>query len=112
MVVINLISIDELQNLLAKKEFNPYISIDNPDKVLLHLIEELGELARGLRKKDLTNAEEELGDVQILLCFFAESIGESLESCTLDKLRKNLRTKRFIPTGKALEKLEKLLLYE
>jgi NTP pyrophosphatase (non-canonical NTP hydrolase) len=102
------LTIEELQNLLKNKDFNPYISIDNPELVLLHLIEEIGELARALRKKDLRNKEEELGDCMILLCFFAESIGESLEYCTLEKIRKNIITKRFIPSEKKFLELKGL----
>lgn len=102
------ITIEELQNLLSKKEFNPYISISNPNKVLLHLIEEIGELARALRKHDLTNSNEELGDCMILLCFFAESIGESLECATLEKIRKNIKTGRFQPDKATLEGLGEL----
>jgi NTP pyrophosphatase (non-canonical NTP hydrolase) len=63
-----MISIGELQNLLSNKEFNPYINIDNPDKVLLHLLEELGEAIHSYRKYE-QNLHYELGDIMILLCF-------------------------------------------
>ena len=105
-----MISILELQNLLTIKEFNPYIDIYNSDKVLLHLIEEIGELVRSYRKNGIYSKEfnNELGDCQILLCFFASSTHTNLEGVTLEKLRFNCETKRFKPSKDKLLELEKL----
>lgn len=103
-----MISIEELQKLLAHKEFNPYLNVDNQDKVLLHLIEEIGELVRVYRKHGIYSDEfnDELGDCQILLLFFSISTHTSLEGVTLNKIRKNINTKRFIPTKEKLKELE------
>lgn len=104
------ISIGELQALLINRDFNPYIDIDKPDKVLLHLIEELGELIKAYRKNGIMSNifNDELGDCQILLCFFASSTYTDLEYCTLKKLRDNINTKRFLPSEKKLKELEPL----
>lgn len=104
------ISLGELQNLLCKKEFNPYIHIDNSDKVLIHLFEELGELVRAYRKYGINSIQfnEELGDCQILLLFFAISTYTDLENVTLDKIRKNINSERFKPTKEELDRIKPL----
>lgn len=104
------VSLEELQNLLAKKEFNPYIDIDNSDKVLIHLFEELGELAKAYRKFGIYSNEfnEELGDCQILLLFFALSTYTNLENVTLNKIRKNITTRRFKPSQEELKRIKPL----
>lgn len=105
-----MIGIRGLQLLLVKKEFNPYIDIDNSDKVLLHLVEEIGELIKSYRKNGIYSESfnEELGDCMILLCFFASSTHTDLEGVTLNKLRKNINLGKFKPSEKILKELESL----
>lgn len=102
-----MISIRELQNLLVNKEFNPYIDIDNTDKVLLHLVEEIGELLRTYRKAGrlCTDFEDELGDCMILLLFVANSTKTDLQNVTIEKIRKNIKRNKFKPTKEKLESL-------
>lgn len=94
-----MITLRKLQNLLTNKAFNPYINIDNPDKVLLHLIEEIGEVVSAYRK-NYSNLKKELGDVVILLCFFAESVKIDLEHETLTKISENIDKGKFKPNKK------------
>lgn len=102
--------IRELQNLLNNRDFNPYIDISNSDRVLIHLIEEIGELVKIHRKgihnnENIKNMSFELGDVLILLVFYASSKNFDLEQSLINKLRYNIQTKRFIPTEKEMVKL-------
>jgi len=89
------LSIKELQKLL-KDGVNPYISFKDAKDVFVHLVEEVGELGRAMRKEnDKTRVEEELGDVQILLCFMALSVDVDLEDATIRKIIKNIRDEKF-----------------
>ena len=103
-----MITLLELQNLLCKKEFNPYINIENQDKVLLHLVEEIGELVKSYRKNGIYSQQfnEELGDCQILLLFFAISTHTNLQGVTIDKIRDNISKGKFQPNEVALEGLK------
>lgn len=105
-----IISLEELQNLLSNKNFNPYIDVSNIDKVLLHLIEEIGELVKVYRKEGIYSDKfnMELGDCQILLLFFAISTHINLEAITLDKIRMNIADKKFQPTKEKLQELRGL----
>jgi NTP pyrophosphatase (non-canonical NTP hydrolase) len=100
--------IRKFQDALADKKLNPYIDISNPDKVLIHFVEEVGEFAKayrrggfseGLRGSEATEAKvqmsEELGDIMILLAFLAESVDVDLQQAVLDKLRANIENKKF-----------------
>jgi NTP pyrophosphatase (non-canonical NTP hydrolase) len=87
--------IRKFQNALADKKLNPYIDISNPDKVLIHFIEEVGEFAKAYRRDNIENMSEELGDIMILLAFLAESVDVDLQQAVLDKLRANIENKKF-----------------
>lgn len=102
-----MISIRELQSILVRKEFNPYLNLKNTDRVLIHLCEEIGELAKAYRKYGLYSDEfnDELGDCQILLLFFASSTNTDLESVTLIKIRKNIKEGKFKPDNATPEGL-------
>ena len=95
----------KLQELLNNKAFNPYINVSDSKKVFIHLIEEVGELARAFRNGQRLEMRRELGDVQILLLFFAESIGLELNKETLYKIRENILNGKFRPK----EDFEKIL---
>lgn len=47
--------------------------------VMLHLVEELGEVARSIRREDLGRQREELGDVLTWVASLATVLGVSLE---------------------------------
>jgi NTP pyrophosphatase (non-canonical NTP hydrolase) len=74
---------------------HPYVPLSEPDKVLLHLVEEVGELARENRRvgssfeggKD--NLANELADVVIMSALYAISIGVDLEDAVVRKLEQN-----------------------
>jgi NTP pyrophosphatase (non-canonical NTP hydrolase) len=87
--------IRKFQDALADRKLNPYIDISNPDKVLIHFIEEVGEFAKAYRRDNLEEMSEELGDILILLAFLAESVDVDLQQAVLDKLRANIENKKF-----------------
>jgi NTP pyrophosphatase (non-canonical NTP hydrolase) len=88
-------NIKELQQTLTKGE-NPYIDIDNPQAVLLHYVEEVGELIRSLRKnKPIEEVKKELGDNMIMLLFVAASLKLDLEECTQLKIQDNINKGKF-----------------
>lgn len=103
-----MVTLREIQNLLMNKEFNPYIDIEDTDKVLIHLVEEIGELARSHRKRIISEVLKEIGDCQILLLFYAESVGLDLETATLQKIKDNIQKGKFIPTKECLDKIKPL----
>lgn len=97
-------NIRKLQDALSDKELNPYIDISNPDKVLIHFVEEVGEFVKEYRKCNFSEGftsgaskkfSEELGDIMILLAFLAESVDVDLQQAVLDKLRANIENKKF-----------------
>lgn len=102
-----MISLREIQKLLVHKAFNPYIDIKNSDKVLIHLVEEIGEICKAHRliNLDKKKLKEELGDTVILLCFYAESVKIDLEHETLMKIKDNIEKGKFEPNKKFLKSL-------
>lgn len=100
--------IDKLQQNLENGK-NPYIDVTNQKDLVLHLVEETGELVKAFRhfrgvvvepyfSQALGKVAEELGDVLILLCFTASGFGISLEDATLQKIKKNIREGKFKPS--------------
>jgi len=94
--------IREIQNLLTNKGFNPYIDITNPDRVLIHLLEESGEITKVHRKLIFNNEhskiiemKKEIGDLFILLCFYASSVHVDLQSAIFDKITENIQKGKF-----------------
>jgi len=79
---------------------NPYIDISNLMSVLLHYVEETGELIKTIRKNGVNCplVAKELGDCQILLCFVASSISIDLQEATLNKIQENIREGKFKPS--------------
>jgi NTP pyrophosphatase (non-canonical NTP hydrolase) len=89
------IGILELQNLLVKKEFLPNFdfSKEGRTEVLLHLLEEIGELIKVYRREGITTEKfnDEIGDCQLLLLYFSIVSSTNLEFVTLNKLKKNMK---------------------
>lgn len=87
----------ELQRCLGSGQ-NPYIDVIQYNKVLLHYVEEVGELIKALRKRQpKEEIERELGDNMILLCFVAESLQLDLDECTRRKIAENIEKGKFKP---------------
>jgi len=87
----------ELQRCLGSGQ-NPYIDIQDPKTVLLHYVEEVGELIHKLRKdRPITEIKNELGDNMILLCFVAEALQLDLDECTRKKIAENIAKGKFKP---------------
>ena len=53
----------------------------DPNKQMLKLIEEVGELAEGLAKDNVELIIDAIGDVQVVLVILAEQLGLSVEDC-------------------------------
>ncbi len=51
------------------------------DKQFLKLIEEVGELAAGLARKDKVKIMDGIGDAVVVLTIMAEQLGFSIEAC-------------------------------
>jgi NTP pyrophosphatase (non-canonical NTP hydrolase) len=67
----------------------------NKEITLLHLIEEIGEIAREINKPKMRNKEtdsknlkDEIGDVLILLTKLADNYNVSIEDAIKDKINK------------------------
>jgi NTP pyrophosphatase (non-canonical NTP hydrolase) len=97
----------EIQNLLTNRAFNPYINIVNSQAVLLHLTEEVGEAIKAYRKNEREKLKTEIGDIQILLCFFASSVKVDLEHETLLKINDNINKGKFLPNKDELKSFGK-----
>lgn len=88
----------DIQKLLVNKAFNPYIDIYNSGKVLIHLVEEIGEVCKAYREPfNDALLKRELGDCVIMLLFLASSLGFDLEECTLEKIKENIDKGKFKP---------------
>src|SRR5699024_3048570 len=57
------------------------LDTDDPNKQMLKLIEEVGELAEGLAKDNVELIIDAIGDVQVVLVILAEQLGLSVEDC-------------------------------
>ena len=89
------LTLSELQKLLISG-FNPYIDIKDSNKVLLHFIEEVGELVKAARYPGLKGKiADEVGDVVILLSFYCSSIGIDLSDAVSSKIKKNIECGKF-----------------
>src|SRR5690625_4689883 len=53
----------------------------DPNKQMLKLVEELGELAEGMAKDKPEMVEDSIGDIYVVLTILSMQLGISLESC-------------------------------
>ncbi len=53
-----------------------------PEAQMVKLVEELGELARGLCRKDDALIKDSIGDVSVVLIIIAMQLGVDVEGCT------------------------------
>ena len=77
------------QEILAEGK-HTYIDPDNIEKLLKHLQEEVDEFKESRKP-------EEAADIIILLSMCANKMGIDLEEATWEKLRFNIKDKRFTP---------------
>src|SRR5699024_4237358 len=76
--------IEKMNNLLMKtKAWAKVRNLDtaDPNKQMLKLIEEVGELAEGLAKDNVELIIDAIGDVQVVLVILSEQLGLSIEDC-------------------------------
>ena len=57
------------------------VSGSTTDKQFMKLIEEVGELAAGLARKDDVKIMDGIGDAVVVLTILAEQLGFSIEAC-------------------------------
>lgn len=53
----------------------------NPEKQMVKLVEEIGELAAGLARGNKAKAIDSIGDAVVVLTILAEQIGINIEEC-------------------------------
>lgn len=73
-----------MDNLLMKtKAWAKVRNLDtaDPNKQMLKLMEEMGELAEGMAKDNVELIIDAIGDVQVVLVILAEQLGLSVEDC-------------------------------
>ena len=76
--------IEKMDNLLIKtKAWAKVRNLDtaDPNKQMLKLFEEIGELAEGMAKDDLDLIVDAIGDVQVVMVILSEQLGLSIEDC-------------------------------
>ncbi len=91
-------SLSELQNYVQSMNIERGFNTEDPSKKLVLLVEEIGELARAIRKvagikftetTHTANLKEELGDVQIVLLGLANILKIDMLEAVRDKELKN-----------------------
>jgi len=77
--------IKDLEKRIADRYDRRYGKLD-PIRLLAKLLEEAGELSRAILREDYINAEEEIGDVIIVLSSIARYIESDLITATTMKI--------------------------
>ena len=94
-------TIVQLQRLLSEHGRNLCFNVQRPDKIFIHLIEEVGELARemkfisSLQKSGIEKFSKDIADVVILSCFLASSVGINLEEAVRREIEENVKARKF-----------------
>lgn len=97
-------TLTELQTYYKKKAKERGFSEESPKDVMLLLTEELGELARAVRKREglkidnktkIYEVEEEMADIFIYLLHLANQLGINLEEAFRKKEEENEKRKWF-----------------
>jgi NTP pyrophosphatase (non-canonical NTP hydrolase) len=92
------ITLEALQNYIHRMIIDRGFEKETVDQTLILLMEELGELAKAVRKESgmkfsettrRTELEEELADVQIVLLVLADKLGMDMRTAVAAKERKN-----------------------
>ena len=92
------VTLRELQDYVWQANIDRGFNLEDPAKKLVMLMEEVGELAKAIRKQSgmkftattkKTDIEEELADVQIVLLGLASMVKVDLVKAVADKEAKN-----------------------
>lgn len=91
-------TLKELQDYIWQMNIDRGFNLDDPSKKFVMLTEEVGELAKAIRKTaglkftettKCTNLEEELADVQIVLLGLASMLKVDMTTAVSDKEKQN-----------------------
>lgn len=91
-------SLQEIQKYIWQKNIDRGFSEEAPEKKLVMLMEESGELAKAIRQSigmgfsdttKMTDIKEELADVQIILLGLASTMGIDMVEAVREKEEKN-----------------------
>jgi len=74
-------SIDELTSYIKQWAVDRNLHTANPDKQMLKLFEELGELAEGMAKDKPEQITDSIGDVYVVLTILSLQLGINIEDC-------------------------------
>jgi NTP pyrophosphatase (non-canonical NTP hydrolase) len=72
---------DDFKSIRAWAHARNLIQGSTTDKQFLKLIEEVGELAAGLARKDDVKIMDGIGDAVVVLTILAEQMGFTIEAC-------------------------------
>lgn len=98
MNIIDVDSLQEIQRYIWQKNVDRGFSEEPPEKKLVMLMEESGELAKAIRQTigmgfskttSMTDIKEELADVQIILLGLASTLGIDMLEAVREKEAKN-----------------------
>ena len=73
--------IDELTTKIKQWAIERNLHSANPDKQMLKLFEELGELAEGMAKDKPEQIKDSIGDVYVVLTILSLQLGINIEDC-------------------------------
>lgn len=73
--------IDELTSKIKQWAIDRNLHTANPDKQMLKLFEELGELAEGMAKDKPEQITDSIGDVYVVLTILSLQLGINIEDC-------------------------------
>ncbi len=77
----NAVNIDRLTKAIRIWAENRNLHTADPNKQMLKLIEEVGELAEGMAKGKPKQAEDSIGDIYIVLTILSTQLGFDIEKC-------------------------------
>ncbi len=73
--------IDELTAKIKQWAIDRNLHTANPDKQMLKLFEEIGELAEGMAKDKPEQIEDSIGDAYVVLTIISQQLGINIEDC-------------------------------
>lgn len=74
-------NLNNLTNDIEKWAIDRSLDTADPNKQMLKLMEEVGELAEGLAKGDEWAITDSIGDIYVVLTILSMQLGVSVESC-------------------------------
>lgn len=72
---------NELTNKVEQWAMARDLHTANPDKQMLKLIEEVGELASSLARNNIEGAKDDLGDIQVVVDVLSMQLGTTSKEC-------------------------------